>query len=722
MFGYSFVNPLFIYAGLGAILAPILIHLLFKAKKQTVIFSSLKFILASTVRKSSRIKFKELLLLLLRVAMFALITLAFTRPFLKSAVGRSLALKGKVDLVLIVDDSYSLRYLMPNGKMIFDDVRQEALSIIGKLRRGDRVAVVRTAGGGDVLTKLTPNFTYAENAVKDMKPSAAACKYSDAVKRAAALLEGSHADHRRIYFISDCQSVSFDLSEIELALKGLGGAIGIDVKDVGLKDAENLAVRDVKAPDWGWMPGQPLTLLVTIVNYSPKARSDVGFHVDVAGQKFPGKVFDYEPGQSREIAVTHTYPEATALNAVVRVEGKDALPIDDEWHIYLKAAKPVKVLCVENSINAIKDFQETIYLRTAMDPRTQEGEAPGYVLPEVIAAQNLADENLTGYEVVVLANVAGLTAQQVERVEAFVQSGGGLMIFLGEDVDYSIYNHLLFKAGLRGLLPCRLKPVEKGNPYWTLGKADMEHYILKPFATKDSGDITLPRFYKRFGVEMPKGPDAEKARVIARFDDDAPALIAHTFGQGKVLLFTSRCFTTAWDPGWTDLPRRMVFVPLVHQMVRYLTGREVKQAEAPKVGETIRIDANALQAEKMVAVKRPDGKIEKLPVDQTGYATLRTVDAPGLYVAWPGTEAQQPSKGYAVNLETFESDLTHATEAQLRKVREIGKGSEDQIATVSRRAELFHGSEDDSGGWRWLLILAFIFMVCELLLANSISK
>ena len=75
MFGYSLLNPVFIF-GLAAVSVPVIIHLLFKARRERVLFSSILFILASVVRKSSRIKFKELLLLLVRVAMFALIALA----------------------------------------------------------------------------------------------------------------------------------------------------------------------------------------------------------------------------------------------------------------------------------------------------------------------------------------------------------------------------------------------------------------------------------------------------------------------------------------------------------------------------------------------------------------------------------------------------------------------------------------------------------------------
>ena len=209
MFGYSFLNSVFLL-GLAAIAVPIIIHLLFKARRERVLFSSIQFILASVVRKSSRIKFKELLLLLVRVAMFALIALAFARPYLERGLGSAFALAGRIDLVVILDDSYSAQYLETTGTMRFERARAAALEEIGRLRSGDRVALIRTSHGGDVLVKLTPNFDAAAGAVKTLKPSCEFCRFADAFKKAGAVLAESSGDHKYVFFVSDMQQVSFE--------------------------------------------------------------------------------------------------------------------------------------------------------------------------------------------------------------------------------------------------------------------------------------------------------------------------------------------------------------------------------------------------------------------------------------------------------------------------------------------------------------------------------
>ena len=55
-------------------------------------------------------------------------------------------------------------------------------------------------------------------------------------------------------------------------------------------------------------------------------------------------------------------------------------------------------------------------------------------------------------DLLVLANVASLSATRVKELEQLVRRGMGLMIFLGDQVDTDNYNRLLFRNG-DGLLP-----------------------------------------------------------------------------------------------------------------------------------------------------------------------------------------------------------------------------------------------------------------------------
>ena len=58
-------------------------------------------------------------------------------------------------------------------------------------------------------------------------------------------------------------------------------------------------------------------------------------------------------------------------------------------------------------------------------------------------------------------------------------------------------------------------------------------------------------------------------RVLARFDDGAVAAAERRVGTGRVI-----AWTTTLDDSWTDLAQKPVFLPLVHQLVKYLAQYE----------------------------------------------------------------------------------------------------------------------------------------------------
>jgi hypothetical protein len=59
------------------------------------------------------------------------------------------------------------------------------------------------------------------------------------------------------------------------------------------------------------------------------------------------------------------------------------------------------------------------------------------------------------------------------------------------------------------------------------------------------------------------------ATVLARFEDGSPALVEAITGKGRVMLFTS-----SLGPSWNDLPLTPLYLPFIHQMVRYAGSRE----------------------------------------------------------------------------------------------------------------------------------------------------
>ena len=83
MFGMQFLTPLFLAAGAAAAAVPLVIHLLNRERARRLVFSTLRFIKMSHQVNIQRHRLKQLILLLMRILILALLGLAFARPFVR---------------------------------------------------------------------------------------------------------------------------------------------------------------------------------------------------------------------------------------------------------------------------------------------------------------------------------------------------------------------------------------------------------------------------------------------------------------------------------------------------------------------------------------------------------------------------------------------------------------------------------------------------------------
>jgi len=83
----SFINPIWLYGLLG-LLVPIFIHLWSKKEGKTIKVGSIQFFPESETRQSSKLHLNEILLLLLRTFMLALLVMLIAQPIIISAKKR----------------------------------------------------------------------------------------------------------------------------------------------------------------------------------------------------------------------------------------------------------------------------------------------------------------------------------------------------------------------------------------------------------------------------------------------------------------------------------------------------------------------------------------------------------------------------------------------------------------------------------------------------------
>src|SRR5215470_2164357 len=101
----SFLAPYMLW-GAAAAGIPIALHFFFRSRYRTVPWAAMTFLLTSIEQTSRRLRFQELLLLILRCAVLVLLALALARPL--SRVTRGAGQGDAVDAVFVFDTSYSM--------------------------------------------------------------------------------------------------------------------------------------------------------------------------------------------------------------------------------------------------------------------------------------------------------------------------------------------------------------------------------------------------------------------------------------------------------------------------------------------------------------------------------------------------------------------------------------------------------------------------------------
>ena len=133
----SFLNPLLLF-GMAAVAVPIIIHLLNRRKFRKVNWAAMKFVKLSIDQNQRRMKLEDLILLLLRCALLALLALALARPVMRQSESSFMGQTG-VTSVLVLDNSFSMG--LEDGEATrFQRAKAACTNILDSLPSGSSVA------------------------------------------------------------------------------------------------------------------------------------------------------------------------------------------------------------------------------------------------------------------------------------------------------------------------------------------------------------------------------------------------------------------------------------------------------------------------------------------------------------------------------------------------------------------------------------------------------
>ena len=584
----SFLNPIML-GGLAAIAIPILIHLLNRRKFRKVVWAAMRFLQVSVEKNQRRMQVEDLILLVLRCLIVALIALALARPAWREAVGGFLG-GGRSVGVLLLDNSLSMG--MSDGTSTrFDKACRAAEQAIDSLPSGSSVAVWFVS---DILQQAIPEPTHdlnlARKTVREARLSDRSTDITPAIDRAIEVLRTRIGARREIYLFTDGQLTGWrGLLELRARLERAREEIRTHLVLVSEHETRNLSVRDLRLAG-GLAPiGQPLRFEVKVQNNGPAPVQEVRVTLSVDGDPVSDEFTlpSLGPGESKGIALFAKL-RTEGMHAIHASAGEDRLPADNRRTLAVRAIRQLKLLLVDGDPGDGSRGSETFFLRHALNPVAADQRAAYFIKLQTIGAAELPSTSLDDFDAVILANVARFPEKLAPVFAGYVSRGGGLLLFPGSRVDATFYNEQL---GARlPLLPAALGPArgdaDQTERYFTLRSRDYTHPISSLWNDPASGTLASARIYRHLTLlPAPDGTNAAPApplpsggtaageagtpEMVLAFTDGSPAMMERSYGLGRVVLFA---FTA--NTSWGDLPVRPAFVPLLHRSLGMALQRQ----------------------------------------------------------------------------------------------------------------------------------------------------
>ena len=443
-----------------------------------------------------------------------------------------------------------------------------------------------------------------------------------------------------------------------------------------------------------------ITVTAGLVNRSSAPVNGLNATLEVDGHEIESKPVTVAANSSASVSFAAFTLSEAYLRGTVRA-GTDLMPQDNVFHFVLTPSRPVSVLVVAPREESGQRTDPTLYLSKALSI----GTTPAFQT-DIVSAARMTPANLDKRAVVILNDTPFPPAAAGGALKRFVEQGGGLLVVLGEHSSWPQNDAALLPGTLGGTVD---RPDGRGG---ALGFIDRSHPVFEVFKAPRSGDFSSTRVFRYRAMTAPAG-----GRVLARFDDGALAAAEQRVGLGRVI-----AWNTTFDDSWSDLSKKPVFLPLVHQLTRYLARYE-EPAAWRIVGQALDLTSGSLLA----GVRRdrvaltPSGRRltlstgggpEFLELDEQGFYELRSTGA-------GAAETRPPA--VAVDVDPPESDLAAMDPAEFTAAL-TGRAAPESATAAAIEPATPQDLERRQAIWWYLLFGGILLLATETILSNRISR
>ena len=589
----TFLSPSILW-GMLAITIPIIIHLISLRHTRDTEFSTLRFIKSLKHETIRRLRIKQWLLVLLRTIAILCLILMFSRPLMTGTLTSKLAGDIESRAVIIVDNSASMAVHTGDGTLL-DRAKSSLPAILKGLEGETTVELYQTNPPRKLFSGSHEEGRSIMTGVKGIVQTNMTDNLWTMIDSVLQMVEASEPN-RECFIISDFQSApSFTIDSLNPNSDWKYYCI------LQPKVENNISISEVSVLSQIKLPNHLVKLNTRVGNGGVIDKRNIPVELYLNDERVGQIVSQFEPSKFKDF-MFQVYPGKTGIINGKIVIPDDDFPMDNFRNFDLVIPNQIAVKVIGQSM------EELFLLDLALSAITGETEL-------LLIDRDLSDDVerlfLSDIDILLLHNPTNLSNSAIEDLQRFLMNGGGLIWFVGNDLNQT--DPVAWPSLLK--LPELIKTRHlDGESFFSTLIVDENHSLFTDLNINNMNE-ELPQVfgYNEVRLQMNHTP-------LIKLNNGHPLLI-----ESKAFGSSGFVFTSPLNLGWNDLSVKGLLVPLLHRML-ILLGTKEFNVQPLLVGQDkiIDIKGDNINAEWVLMTPMeneikliPDYTNEKLLITQT---------------------------------------------------------------------------------------------------------
>lgn len=709
----TFINPAILW-GLAAVSIPIIIHIFNLKRTKKIEFSTLMFLKEIQQSKYKKLKLKQFLILLCRIAFISFLVFAFSRPFEKGYLFSS-GHRAQSSVLLVLDDSFSMlsREIQRSN---FDAAKNRLTELIALFDENDEVffttvSEINTPG----RNFLAKDLGSLADSIKNLKVSDVSRDLNSVIYYSSRILSSASYPHKEIFLFTDGQK-SFVEGGTNTETPVLPENTKLNIILSGTRRGSNLSVDSAVIATQIFEKNKPVRIKCSVTNHNtfnvvnksvvlslgPKAIRDEK-SIDIPANSTLSVEFNVLIGATGFIS--------GSIELLQKEIADDEIPNDNKQFISFFIPKQINILMVSDSPNDLN------YLKLALSSseelmKDSSGSKTKYYSVKQAGIGDISIEDLSKYNCVVIVNAGDISADASAKLASYINSGGGVLLFPGSKTTAGSYSGTLFREldvpSFTGKLtpsqPLKFEDIDLSHPVFDgifSSKEGVRDNILK-----NSPSVTS-------AIDLPAG---KNSRALITLTGGKNFVVEHSQGKGKLLIYA-----VSPDLNGSDFAMKSLFSPLVIRSILYMSPET--QLKPATTGKDYYFEIAGKDSKDTLKpiVLLPGGKQVTLIVgkENSMYNLKYQLSQNGIYrIDLPN----EPAKFFASNFDRRESLTDKFNSKELASIIKSKNRLEANIinpeSNVTAAISVIRNGREI---WQYLLVIALLMLAAEFFIARSIK-